>query len=162
MYAARLALCKARVPPLTGLTVPRGELTALTLQTRLVNVVVRALQKLDYPPVSAVMMSDSKCAISSVQTTRSLLPYFQNRVAEIRENIGQIQKYCPVEDVQYVESALNPSDLSTKACSKVSELGPDSLHQTGPNFISLPRGRWPVSGHFSPHDIPDVEHRIRD
>ena len=134
----------------------------MTLKTRLVHVVVRALQKLDYPPVSAVMMADSKCAISSVQTTRSLLPYFQNRVAEIRENIGQIQKYCSVEDVQYVESALNPSDLSTKAFSKVSELGPDSFHQTGPDFVSLPRGRWPVSGHFSTLDIPDVEHRIRD
>ena len=127
------------MPPLRGLTVPRGELTALTLQSRLVLVVVRALQKLGAPPVSCIMLSDSKCAISSIDTTRSLLPYFQNRVAEVRENMDHLREFCMVEDIHYVESALNPSDLSTKAIANVSELGPDSFHQTGPNFISLPR-----------------------
>ena len=48
-FAARLAICKAKVPPLTGITVPRGELNALTLQSRLVLRVVSALQRLDHP-----------------------------------------------------------------------------------------------------------------
>ena len=42
-FASRLAICKAKVPPLRGLTVPRGELTALTLLSRLVLTVVSAL-----------------------------------------------------------------------------------------------------------------------
>ena len=162
VHAARLALCKAKVPPLRGLTVPRGELTALTLQSRLVLVVVRALQKLKYPPVSCIMLSDSKCAISSIDTNRSLLPYFQNRVAEIRENMDHLRELCKVEDVHYVESALNPSDLSTKASAKVSELGPDSFHQTGPNFVSLPRERWPVTRDFTTVEIPEDEFRLRE
>ena len=161
-FSARLAICKARVPPLQGLTVPRGELTALTLLSRLLWSVVVALQRLDFPPVSAVMLADSKCAISSVYSTRSLLPYFQNRVAEVKENMVQVRKLCPLEDIHYVETALNPSDLSTRATASVSELGPDSFHQTGPYFLSIPRSDWPVSAEYSPEDIPDVEFRVRD
>ena len=33
-FAARLLLCKARVPPLTGLSVARGEMNGLTLQSQ--------------------------------------------------------------------------------------------------------------------------------
>ena len=95
-FAARLAICKAKVPPLRGLTVPRGELTALTLLSRLILSVTIALQKLDTPPVSSIMLSDSKCSISAVNTTRPLLPYFQNRVAEIKDNMDQVKKYCPM------------------------------------------------------------------
>ena len=50
-YAARLLICKARVPPLQGLTVPGGELCGLTLQSRLMVSVAHALQKLDEPPI---------------------------------------------------------------------------------------------------------------
>ena len=161
-FSARLAICKARVPPLRGLTVPRGELTALTLLSRLVLAVIMALQKLDTPPVSSIMLIDSKCSLCAVQTTKPLLPYFQNRVAEVRDNMDQVRKLCPMEEIHYVESALNPSDMSTRATAKISELGPDSLHQSGPNFLCLPRSDWPVSRDYSPSDLPTDEVRIRD
>ena len=73
-YSSRLAICKARVPPLRGLTIPRGELTSLTLLSRLMLKVIMALQKVSYPPTSSIMMVDSKCSISAVQTTKPLLP----------------------------------------------------------------------------------------
>ena len=43
-----------------------------------------------------------------------------------------IRTMCELEEVHYVESALNPSDLSTRATATVEELGPNSLHQNGP------------------------------
>ena len=150
------------MPPLQGLTVPRGELTGLTLQSRLMLTVVRALQKLDHPPVWSIMLVDSKCAISSVNTLRSLLPYFQNRVSEIKDNISLVRKICQMEDVSYVESELNPSDLSTRATATLRELGPDSVHQVGPYFLSLGRSDWPVSQVCSPEYIPETEFRARD
>ena len=67
-----------------------------------------------------------------------------------------------MEEIQYVKSALNPSDLSTKATARVSELGPESFHQTGPDFLSLPRDSWPVYSNFDPVDIPADELRLRD
>ena len=162
LYCARLAICKAKVPPLRGLTVPRGELCALTLLSRLVLSVVIALQKLDHRPVSAVMLVDSKCSISALQTKRALLPFFQNRVAETKENMEQVAKFCPMEEVHYVETGLNPSDMSTRATAKMSALGPDSFHQSGPEFISLPWEEWPVSREFSASELPSDEFIVRD
>ena len=162
LFGARLAICKARVPPLQGLTVPRGELTGLTLQSRLMLAVVRALKKLDNPPVWSIMLVDSKCAISSVNTTRLLLPYFQNRVAEIKDNMSLVRKLCDMEEIAYVDTDLNPSDISTRATATLKELGPDSVHQAGPHFLSLPRSDWPVTRHCSSDDIPETEFKIRD
>ena len=108
------------------------------------------------------MLVDSKCTISSVNTLRSLLPYFQNRVSEIKDNISLVRKICQMEDVSYVESELNPSDLSTRATATLRELGPDSVHQVGPYFLSLGRSDWPVSQVCSPEYIPETEFRARD
>ena len=138
-YGTRLAICKVRVPPLQGLTVPRGELSSLLMLSRLMLAVVGALKPLDYPPTSGIMLSDSKCSISSVYSSKVLLPYFQNRVAEIKDNMLQFRKNCHLEEIHYVESALNPSDISTKGTVHIRELGPGSFHQTGPIFFSLCR-----------------------
>ena len=161
-FAARLSLCKARVPPLTGLTVARGEMNGLTLQSRLMLVVILALQKLEAKPVSAVMLCDSKVAISAAKSKRALAPYFQNRTAEIIDNLQQMRRYCSIEDIMYVKSSDNPSDLSTKEGCSVHELGPDSLHQSGPTFLSWRRDLWPVLTHYEPSDIPDDELKVRD
>ena len=162
LYSAGLALCKAKVPPLDGLTIPRGELTGLCLQSRLVLVVAAALQKLDVKPLSAILLCDSQCSINAVDTRRRMKPYFQHRVSEIKENLIQIKKYCPVEEIQYVESKLNPSDLSTRADCKLTDLGPGSFHQVGPYFLSLPRAEWPVSRHFDKKILPEEEFKVQE
>ena len=159
-YSAKLALCKAKVPPLDGLTIPRGELTALCLLSRLTHVVVSALQKLDNKPTSAVLLVDSQCSINAVDSRRLMKPYFQNRVSEIRENLNLTRKLCAVEDIQYVESKLNPSDISTRATSKLKDLGPNSFHQNGPSFLCFPREKWPVSRDFDRKNIPEEEFKV--
>ena len=64
------------MPPLTGLSVPRGELTTLTLQSRLVLIVTLALQKMETLPVGCIMLVDSKVAMAAVKSKRTLAPYF--------------------------------------------------------------------------------------
>ena len=162
LYSASLVLCKAKVPPLVGLTVPRGELTGLCLLSRLVLVVAAALQKLDVKPTSAVLLTDSQCSINAVDTRRRMKPYFQHRVSEIKENMNQTRKYCHVEEIQYVESKLNPSDISTRANCKLADLGPGSFHQLGPIFLSSPRGGWPVSRDFDRRILPEDECKAQD
>ena len=76
--------------------------------------------------------------------------------------MSQISKLCPLEDIQYVESSLNPSDVTTRASATVSELGPNSFHQLGPKFFCLPRSDWPVSSAYSSDDIPITEFKARD
>ena len=54
-------------------------------------------------------MDDSKCSISAIQTKRALLPFFQNMVAETKENMKKVAKFYPMEEVHYVETGLNPN-----------------------------------------------------
>ena len=69
-------------------------------------------------------------------TSSKMLPFFQNRLAEIHENLDVVAKYCQVEKVHWVESALNPADLLTKGTASIRDIGPGK----GPIFF-LPPGR---------------------
>ena len=72
---------------------------------------VIALQKLDYTLTSSIMIADSKCAISAVRSTKSHLPYFQNRVAKTRENMEFVRKFCPMGDVHSTQLSFLPRPL---------------------------------------------------
>ena len=159
-YAASLCMSKARVCPLRGYTVPRSELCGALLVSRLMVSVVTALSKLGESPVGAIMLLDSRCIISSLELTSSkLLPFFQNRLAEIKENLDTVSKWCDVEPVHWVESDMNPADLLTRGSVSLRDIGPGSFHQTGPNFLSSPRDKWPITRSFVPVDIPEDEMR---
>ena len=60
-----------------------------------------------------VMLSDPKCSISAVDTTCRVLKPFFHRVTEIVDDMTQMKKYCPVEDIHYVSGDDNPADLAT-------------------------------------------------
>ena len=162
-YEASLLMAKARVTPLSGFTIPRSELSATVLQTRLGLTVVKALQSEEsMSPRGVSLLSDSKCTISAVDTTtRVLKPFFHNRVAEIVDNMAEMRKYCPVEDIHYVASADNPADLGTRGCVKAEDLGPNSFWQKGPLFFGSWRGLWDVSRDFNRDPVPDEEVRQR-
>ena len=162
-YVASLAISKARVCPLRGYTVPRSELCGALVTSRLLLSVAVALSKLDEKPSGAVMCLDSRCIISALEIkSGNLLQFFQNRVAEIAENLEAVSKYCEVEPVQWVNSDDNPADLLTRGDVNLVDIGPNSLHQVGPKFLTLPRERWPVNRDFIPIKMPDVEVRHRD
>ena len=99
-YVAGLCISKGRVCPLKGYTVPRSELCWALITSRLLLTVAIALSKLDEKPIGAIMLLDSRCSISALESTSgNLLPFFQNRIAEIVENLAAVSKYCEVEPV---------------------------------------------------------------
>ena len=66
-------------------------------------------------PRGVIPLSDSKCSISAVDTTtRVLKPFFHNKLAEIIDNMAEMRKYCPVEEIHYVAGDSNPADLATR------------------------------------------------
>ena len=161
-FDANICLSKGRMCPLRGYTVPRSELCGALLVSRLMLAVVLALHKMEERPVSAVMLLDSRCIISSLEMTSSkMLPFFQNRLAEIHENFDSIAKKCNVEQVHWVQTDLNPADLLTRGTARLEDIGTDSFHQKGPNFLSSPRDRWPVTREFVPVEIPfdEIRHK---
>lgn len=110
-YSAYLTIAKARVTPLSGLTIPRSEISGGVVVSRLVLRVVTALQSLDSKPVSCVILLDSECTISTLEASSSLLkPYFHNRRSEILENMESVSKFCIMEPVHWVSSSDNPAD----------------------------------------------------
>ena len=136
-YEANLQFGKARVTPLNGYTTPRSELSGMVLVSRMALTTVKALQtESSMQPKGVVILSDSECSISALETTsRALKPFFHNRVAEVLENMSDMKKYCPVEEVYHVPGHLNPADVATRGLAKVADIGPGSFWQKGPAFF---------------------------
>ena len=127
---------------------------------RLLVSVVAAFFKLEECHIGAVMLLDSRCIISSLEMTSSkMLPFFQNRLAVIHENLDLVAKRCVVEKVHSVQSDLNPADLLTRGTASIQDIGPSSFHQKGPNFLSSPQVKWPVTRSFVSVEIPVDEVR---
>ena len=58
---------------------------------------------------------------------------------------------------QYILSKENIADIATRSETTLSMLGPESLWQTGPHWLSLPRMQWPASRLFAKEEFPDNE-----
>ena len=162
-YEAALLCAKARVTPLEGFTIPRSELSGVVLESRLCLTTVKALQtEPSMTPKGVIMLTDSKCSISAIDTvSRALKPFFHNRVSEILDNIKQMKSYCIVEDVHYVPTDLNPADLATRGTARIMDIGLGSFWQSGPAFLRCRRGLWPVSRDFVHTTVPDEEVRTQ-
>ena len=161
-FHSRLLCAKAKVTPLSGLTIPRSELCGMTLSSRLTLSSVRALAKVDeLKPDVSIFLSDSECSISALENTgSSLKPYFHNRISEVKENMKLLSDYCKVEKFAHIAGKENVADIATHSKAKLSDLGPESIWQKGPLFLSWRRELWPTTRDFIKVDLPDNEVRI--
>ena len=102
-FSAQLMCAKSRVTPLSGLTIPRSELSGMVLSSRLTLTVAKALSvEESMHPTGSVTLSDSECSISALDKSSSALkPYFHNRVSEIKENTRALAEICVPEDVHH-------------------------------------------------------------
>ena len=157
-FSAHLILGKSRVTPLRGYTVPRSEMSGAVLTSRMMVRVIKALQSTSTPPSSAIMLLDSECTISTLEnSSSSLKPFFNNRRAEVIENLEKASKLCEVEEVHWVSSDNNAADILTRGTAKLSDIGPDSEWFGGPNFLSCRRESWPVHRDFVRQSPPEDE-----
>ena len=125
---------------MSGYTIARSELSSGVLTSRMILRVVRSLRTCGTPPSSGIMLLDSECTISSLETNSSMLkPFFQNRRAEIVDNLDCASKFCTMEEVHWVSSEHNVADILTRGVAKLEDLGPGSQWMHGPTFLSLQR-----------------------
>ena len=152
-----LVACKVRVVPTKGLTTPRSELNGLLVMARLVNVIVEAMNE---KPARIICLGDSECTISSFECqTATLAPYFSNRVAEVLDSFTRLRDQgIEVDPLYWLPGDQNPADQGTRANVMAADIGPESVHQRGPDWMKEPFEVWPTSREFLVK-VPDEEMR---
>ncbi|GFX99263.1 integrase catalytic domain-containing protein [Trichonephila clavipes] len=98
---------KARVAPLKDITIPRLELLACVLGTRLAASVKNDL---NLPDVRIYYLTDSMTALAWIQRTRDWGVFVSNRVKEIR-NLSDVSSW------EHVPSEKNFADILSRGCS---------------------------------------------
>jgi transposase InsO family protein len=139
---ARLMMAKCRVAPLSGTSIPRGELQAMVVLLRLMASMVSSL----WMKVGKItVFSDSQCTLAALRKVGApLRPYFANRVSESLALLKELEKLCDtVVRVRHVPGKLNPADLGTRGTATMTDLGSHSTWQDGPAFLRLPEDQWP-------------------
>lgn len=145
----KLVTSKSRVAPVKIVTIPRLELCAAVLLSKLINRVVRALH---VSSPSTYLWSDSTIILAWIKKDPNLLKTF------VANRVATIQQLTSVEQWHYISSAQNPADLVSRG------LDPSSLHHSslwwaGPPFLSS--GDLPSSDLPSVSSIEDVQSELK-
>ncbi|XP_076660987.1 uncharacterized protein LOC143364626 [Halictus rubicundus] len=127
-----LVAAKSRVAPLKPLSVPRLELQAAVLASRLAKTIS---EEHDFDISRRVLWSDSRTALLWIRDNpRSLQTFVAHRVTEINDMTN-------LTDWKWLPSDINPADDATMRAKK----GLDESHRwfRGPDFLRLHESEWP-------------------
>jgi hypothetical protein len=147
-----LIMGKSRLAPLKATTIPRLELTAAMLASR-----VRAFveDELNVKFKRIVMWTDSTITLAYIYNTTSRYKAFvANRLVTIHE-------LTSVDEWRYVPTQHNPADLASRGFAATDDRAM-ARWLTGPEFLRLPVECWPESPSLTPllADDPETKHTI--
>ena len=145
-HYVKLICAKARVTAAKGTTAPRSEASGYLILTRLLKVVINAM---DVKPAEVTLAMDSQCTISAVEKSEGLLaPYFASRIAKASSNLSEVAEDTVVNPIMHVPGLLNPADIPTRPSTTPEEVLEGTVWQNGPSYLSLPKDQWPFSREF--------------
>ena len=139
--SSNLLLSKARVAPTPELTIPKLELTALNMGSKLAR---NLMSNNSLGFTSCVLWTDSEVTLHWVYGNNSTETYVRNRVKEISQ-VGYQIKHVPSND--------NPADLVTKGVTPT-QLQNSSLWMHGPPWLLS--GQYPPQKQFEPLVINEL------
>ena len=134
-------MAKSRVTPLKPVTIPRLELTAALVSSK-ISCMLR--KELEYTPIEEVFWIDSKTVLGYLNNdARRFHVFVGNRVQEIRERTSPRQWH-------YVGTKSNPADIASRGAG-AQELLDNPLWWNGPDFL------WNTSEDWnSVDDVPSI------
>ena len=130
--SVHLLYSKSRLSPIKAATVPRLELLAVLIGTRMVKFLKK---ELPFALNETHVWSDSQCVLGWLRNSTKTKPTFvENRLREIRQQ--QLMVFG------YVSSAENPADLPSRGVS-TDDLATSTLWWNGPDWLAHNRREWP-------------------
>lgn len=144
----RLALIssKARVTPLKPTSIPRLELQAALIASRLAITIKNSHKKVS---TRTVFWTDSMTVLGWLRSdARTFKPFVAHRIGEISENTS-------VKDWKWVPTGLNVADDATRL--KPINLTAEHRWFLGPSFLLKPCDNWPVE----PTGQPPVREELK-
>ncbi|XP_076658785.1 uncharacterized protein LOC143362467 [Halictus rubicundus] len=140
---------KSKVSPVKTLSVPRLELSAAVLLSRLMK---RVIVDLDLQSAPVHAWSDSTVTLAWLSKHPATWQTFvANRVAEVHSNL-------PNAKWHYVMSQDNPADCASRGLTPT-ELRDHSLWWNGPAWLQSPSAVWPITP-IQDSSVPLPERRL--
>lgn len=139
-----LLASKSRVAPLKTVTIPRLELAAAELLSKLMFSVREAMELTTIP---YFLWTDNTIALHWIgKPIHALKLYVANRVKTI-------QKLTDVKRWQHIRTHENPADLISRGVA-AEELVKNRLWWHGPEWLSKPQTKWPKPVHIQSLEQP--------
>lgn len=136
--SARLLIAKSRVCPVKATTIPRLELCAALLASKLMTMIRQSLHEvLSFNSIT--FWSDSSIVLSwinSRESSDSWKTFVANRVEEIRELTSEYAW-------KHVVGSDNPADHISRGLS-VPDIAKCQLWWSGPAWLVFPEEKWPI------------------
>lgn len=124
-----ILMSKSRAAPLKQHSLPRLELMAAVLGTRLYSFISQSINT----DTNVCFWSDSQIVLSWIASKKTLKPFVNNCIHEIR-SISTSWKYCP--------SADNPADLLTRG-NTFQRVSSSIQWRHGPTWLNS-HSKWPA------------------
>lgn len=148
-----MVIAKTRVAPIKPMSIPRKELQAAVLGSRLYTLIS---EKLEYPLNQVFFWSDSKTVLYWIKSDkRKYKPFVAHRIGEILES-------TETSDWNWVPTEKNVADYATRDTCATKPFE-NTAWKNGPQFLKLTEDRWPkeiIEDYYRPCDDEIVTEEV--
>lgn len=146
--SVQLLCSKSKVSPIKPMTMPRLELCAALLATRLCKIVLESLR---CKPTRILHWCDSSIVLGWINSDITKLKTF------VANRINEIQETTLAKSWRYVPTATNPADLISRGVD-AGRLISMKLWWSGPEFLYETERNWPkLNNNKMSEDLPEVK-----